>query len=77
MGHPHAIKELIAPAVEFDRLTERLPDSARARFIQVAANAALLAIRVDKPLQDLRGLHETQLEMMKQCLEEWAKEDGF
>ena len=71
MTSPMPLTELISPLATFEKHLEKLPDDARSRFIGIAANAAALAIRVDKPTNDLRGLFETQMDMMKVCLDGW------
>lgn len=77
MSSPMPLRELILPLADFEEHLGKLPDNARSRFIGCAANAVALAIRADKPTYDLRGLFETQISMMKDCLEQWSEEDGL
>ena len=72
------LTELIAPVEELKRRFGQLPQHApRARFISCAIRAMEFAVRLDKPEHEIRGLFETQLDMMRQCLDEWAEADGL
>jgi hypothetical protein len=68
--------ELFQSALAFERKADELPDSARARFIQLAARAALLAIQVDAPKREMRDVQEQNLAAMKAALDEWADEES-
>lgn len=77
MAEPMPIRELISPLEVFEKHVNTLPDGARSRFIGCAFAAVALAIRLDKPKYDLRGLFETQMGMMKSCLDDWAEQDDL
>lgn len=77
MSSPLPLKKLIGSLAAFEKHLDKLPDDARGRLIGCAVNAAALAIRVDKPSHDLRGLFETQIAMINDCLERWSEEDGL
>ena len=67
-------QELFQSALAFERKTDELPETARARFIQLAARAALLAIQVERPGRETRDVQEQNLAAMKAALDEWADE---
>jgi hypothetical protein len=69
------LQQLIQPALDFERKVDALPDSPRARFVQLAARAALLAIQVDAPKREMRDVQEQNLAAMKAALDEWADEE--
>ena len=71
------IKELIEPIENLSSEVSKQQDSSRIRFIGCAIQAAKNAAKIDKPKYEIRKLLETNMDMMKQWLKEWAEEDGL
>ena len=77
MPEPMPIRDLIGPMDDMENRIDALQDGPRKRFIACALQAAAIAVRMDKPRKDIPGLLNTDIEMMRSNLQEWAKEDGL
>jgi hypothetical protein len=77
LSAPMPIQELRTPSDAFVEAVDKLPDNNRARLIQMAGRVARLAVMVDKPRHELKGLLEHHIETMQRCLGEWTEEDQF